>query len=51
MLLRGAGEGLPVERWLREVMWPREGRLTPDDVYWGMTLGAAELLRNGITTS
>ena len=51
VLLRGAGEGLPVDRWLTEVMWPREGRLTPEDVWWGMTLGAAELLGNGITTS
>lgn len=50
-LLRGAGEGLPVDRWLTEVMWPREARLSPEDVYWGMTLGAAELLLNGITTS
>ena len=51
VLLRGAGEGLPVDRWLSEVMWPREGRLSPEDVYWGMTLGAAELLLNGVTTS
>ena len=51
ILLRGAGEGLPVDRWLHEVMWPREGRLTPDDVRVGMLMGAAELLSNGITTS
>jgi len=51
VLLRGAGEGLPVDRWLAEVMWPREDRLTPEDVYWGMTLGTAELLRNGVTSS
>lgn len=51
VLLRGAGEGLPVDRWLTEVIWPREGRLTPEDVYWGMALGSAELLSNGITTS
>ncbi len=51
VLLRGAGEGLPLEKWLSEVMWPRESRLTPDDVYWGMTLGAAELLQRGVTTS
>ncbi len=51
VLLRGAGEGLPVPRWLTEVMWPREGLLTPEDVWWGMTLGAQELLGNGITTS
>lgn len=51
VLLRGAGEGLPVDRWLREVMWPREGRLTADDVRVGMRAGAVELLTNGITTS
>lgn len=51
VLLRGAGEGLPVSRWLTEVMWPREGRLTADDVEAAMTLGAGELLLNGITTS
>ena len=51
VLLRGAGEGLPVDRWLHEVMWPRESKLTDDDVRAGMRLGAAELLSNGITTS
>ncbi|MGF1668733.1 MAG: amidohydrolase family protein, partial [Acidimicrobiia bacterium] len=51
VLLRGAGENLPVDRWLHEVMWPRESRLTPGHVAAGMTLGAAELLSNGITTS
>lgn len=51
VLLRGAGEGLPVDRWLREVIWPREARLTPEDVRVGMRLGGAELLANGITAS
>jgi 5-methylthioadenosine/S-adenosylhomocysteine deaminase len=51
VLLRAAGEGLPVDRWLREVMWPREGRLEAEDVRWAMTLGAGELLSHGITTS
>ncbi|MYG97950.1 MAG: amidohydrolase [Acidimicrobiaceae bacterium] len=51
VLLRGAGEGLPVDRWLHEVMWPRESKLTGGDVRAGMRLGAAELLANGITTS
>lgn len=50
-LLRGAGEGLPVDRWLTEVMWPREAALTAEDVAWGMRLGAAQLLRSGITTT
>ena len=51
VLLRGAGEGLPVDRWLHEVMWPRESKLTYGDVRAGMLLGAAEMLVNGITAS
>lgn len=51
VLVRGAGEGLPVDRWLAEAIWPREARLTSDDVRVGMMLGAAQLLRNGYTTS
>jgi 5-methylthioadenosine/S-adenosylhomocysteine deaminase len=50
-LLRGQGEGLPLSRWLAEVIWPREARISPDDVYWGMSLASAELLRHGVTTT
>jgi len=50
-LFRGIGEGLPLDRWLSEVMWPREGRLTADDVRAAMRLASAEMLRSGITTS
>ncbi|MGZ4352555.1 MAG: amidohydrolase family protein, partial [Gaiellaceae bacterium] len=50
-LFRGAAEDLPLQRFLQEVLWPREAKLTDDDVYWGMTLACAELLRNGVTTS
>jgi 5-methylthioadenosine/S-adenosylhomocysteine deaminase len=50
-LLRSAGDGLPLDRWLSESVWPREARLVDEDVYWGMTLGAAELLTNGVTTT
>jgi 5-methylthioadenosine/S-adenosylhomocysteine deaminase len=51
LLLRGTGEGLPTDRWLVEVMWPREGRLEADDVLAAMQLGASELLLNGVTTT
>jgi 5-methylthioadenosine/S-adenosylhomocysteine deaminase len=51
VLFRGQGEGLPLDRWLREVMWPREARLTPEDVEVAMTAASAEMLANGITTS
>ncbi len=50
-LFRGAAEDVPLERFLREVLWPREARLQHDDVYWGMTLACAELLRFGVTTT
>jgi len=51
ILFRGTGENLPLLRWLQEVLWPREARLTADDVFWGMTLAAAELLERGVTTT
>jgi len=50
-LFRGTGENVPLLRWLHEVLWPREAHLEPEDVYWGMTLAAAELLSFGVTTS
>jgi 5-methylthioadenosine/S-adenosylhomocysteine deaminase len=51
VVLRGMGEGLPTDRWLNEVIWPREGRLSAADVAASMRLGAGELLCNGFTTS
>jgi 5-methylthioadenosine/S-adenosylhomocysteine deaminase len=50
-LMRSAGDGLPLDRWLNESVWPREALSTDEDVFWGMTLGADEMLANGITTS
>ncbi len=50
-LFRGSGENLPLGRWLQDILWPQEAHLTESDVYWGMTLAAAELLRFGVTTT
>ncbi|WP_026421745.1 amidohydrolase family protein [Actinokineospora inagensis] len=50
-LLRGLGGDLPLLRWLTEVIWPTEAKLTPDDVYAGMVLGSLEMLKAGVTTS
>jgi 5-methylthioadenosine/S-adenosylhomocysteine deaminase len=50
-LFRGAAEDVPLQTFLREVLWPREARLTDDDVHWGMTLACSELLRAGVTTT
>ncbi|MGF1597555.1 MAG: amidohydrolase family protein [Acidimicrobiales bacterium] len=50
-LVRSVGDGLPLQRWLAEEVWPREGRLTADDVRAGMALGSVEMLLAGVTTS
>lgn len=50
-LVRSVGDGLPLERWLTEAVWPLEARMTPDDARCGMALGSAEMLLAGITTS
>ncbi len=51
VLMRSAGDGLPLQRWLTEAVWPREAKLTPEDVWWGQTLGSIEMLRAGVTTT
>jgi len=51
IVLRGAGGDLPLMRWLHEVMWPMEGRLTARDIRHGMAAGCVELLRTGCTTT
>jgi 5-methylthioadenosine/S-adenosylhomocysteine deaminase len=48
-LFRGYGGDLPLMRWLREVVWPVEAKLEPDDVYWGTRLACAEMIRTGTT--
>jgi 5-methylthioadenosine/S-adenosylhomocysteine deaminase len=50
-VLRGMGDNLPLMRWLTEVIWPAEGKLTPQDIHAGMVLGSIEMLRAGVTTS
>ena len=50
VLFRGLAEDLSIERWFNEVIWPLEGRLTPEDVYWGALLALIELIESGVTT-
>lgn len=50
-LVRSAGDGLPLQQWLTDGVWPREGKITSEDAGWGMRLGWAEMLRAGVTTS
>ena len=46
-LFRGYAEDLPLDRWLNERIFPVESALTADDVYWGASLAAAEMIRGG----
>jgi 5-methylthioadenosine/S-adenosylhomocysteine deaminase len=48
-LLRGAAEDCYEEEWFNRHVWRYERALTPEDVYWGTLLGAAEMLLSGVT--
>src|SRR5690606_22638324 len=50
-VLRGMGGDLPLLRWLHEVIFPAEAKMSPADVRAGMVLGSVEMLRHGVTTS
>ena len=47
-ILRGYGEGMPLQEWLNDRIWPFEAKMTADDNYWGTALACAEMLRYGI---
>jgi 5-methylthioadenosine/S-adenosylhomocysteine deaminase len=50
-LLRGVADDLPLERWLRERIWPLEAGLVSDAfVHDGTVLACREMLRGGVTT-
>ena len=48
-LFRGIAEDMELMPWLTEAIWPREARLSADDVYWGTRLAALEMIRSGTT--
>ncbi|MGO1470505.1 MAG: amidohydrolase [Tissierella sp.] len=49
-ILRGYGDGLPLQKWLFEKMFPYEDRLTEEDCYWAGKLGAIELIKSGVVS-
>jgi 5-methylthioadenosine/S-adenosylhomocysteine deaminase len=49
-LLRGMSDDLALQDWLHNHMWPTEAKFTGDDVYWGTSLAAAEMIKSGTTT-
>lgn len=46
-LLRGYAENLPLDRWLNEMVFPFEAKMTDEDVYPATQLAIAEMLRFG----
>jgi 5-methylthioadenosine/S-adenosylhomocysteine deaminase len=49
-LLRGIADDVPLKSWLEDHIWPREARfMSAEFVHDGTLLGAAEMLRAGIT--
>jgi len=49
-LLRGYGEGLALQEWLNDKIFPFEGRMTDEDAYWGALVGIADMLSCGVTS-
>jgi 5-methylthioadenosine/S-adenosylhomocysteine deaminase len=46
-LLRGTAEDLELDDWLRKAIWPREAKLSEEDIYWGTRLAAIEMIKSG----
>jgi len=50
VIFRGLAEDVTIEQWFNDYMWPLESNLQAKDVYWGMQLGLAEMIRSGVTS-
>lgn len=48
-LVRGAGGGLPLKRWLNEAIFPKEAKMSEEDVRAGNVWGIMEMLASGTT--
>ncbi len=50
VIFRGLAEDVPIDQWFNDYIWPLESNLQAEDVYWGMQLGLAEMIRSGVTS-
>jgi 5-methylthioadenosine/S-adenosylhomocysteine deaminase len=48
-ILRNYADDMNLEDWLFNKIIPAEGKLSPEDVYWGAMLGIAEMIKSGTT--
>ena len=49
-LMRSYADDKPLDKWLKESIFPIEAKLKPDDVYWLTRLAILEYLQSGITS-
>lgn len=49
-IFRETTEGCKLYEWLNEKIWPREDKLTKEDVYWASMLSYCEMISTGTTT-
>ncbi len=49
-LFKGYGDDMPLDKWLKEKIWPAEQKLNAEAVYNGTMLAFAEMIRSGTTT-
>lgn len=49
--LRSYADGVPLQQWLFDKIFPMEGKLTPEDIYDFAKLGILEYLTSGVTAS
>lgn len=49
--LRSFADDLPLQSWLYDSVFPKEGQLLEDDIYWLDILGIMEYLTSGITSN
>lgn len=47
--LRSMADDLPLDKWLNEVIFPREAKLSGEDIYWSTKLAVMEYLSGGTT--
>jgi 5-methylthioadenosine/S-adenosylhomocysteine deaminase len=46
-LLRGYADGMPLDRWLKDYVWPFEARMGPADIEAGTRLAVLEMIKSG----
>lgn len=49
-LLKGLGDGLALNDWLRKIIFPIMDHMTPNIYYYGALLGCIEMIKSGITS-